>query len=165
MTRFLPLFMALFLFLSCHRDKNETIEVLDHYSDLQKIIDAQGDRPLILNFWSTYCPPCIKELPLFDSLEVAYKSRDIKVLLINLDAVKDLESRVYPFVKKQGIKQEIKLLNDQNYTKWTEQVDSSWYGALPATLMIKGHKRHFRFGSYDSFADLKATVDSLLVNQ
>ena len=153
------------LVLSCkpkHIDKNETIEVLDQFSELQSIIDAEKDNLLVLNFWSTYCPPCIKEMPHFKKLESQYKTKKVRVLLVSLDDVAKLDSRLYPFVKQHGIVPEVVLLKDQNYTKWTEKIDASWYGALPATLIIKGDKRLFRFGSYDLYNDLKLDVDSLL---
>lgn len=165
MKYFVSLLVVTFLLISCktkETDKNATIEILDQFSELQAIIDAQGDELLVLNFWSTYCPPCIKEMPHFDRLESEYQDKNIRILLISLDDVTKLESRVYPFVKKLGIKQEVKVLKDQNYTKWTEKIDESWYGALPATLIIKGKKRNFRFGSYEMYSDLKADVDAIL---
>ncbi|WP_339918070.1 TlpA disulfide reductase family protein [Yeosuana marina] len=162
---FLPFVVVILLVSSCKSkeiDKNATIEVLDQFEELQAIIDAQGNDVLVLNFWSTYCPPCIKELPHFKRLESEYQDKKIRVLLISLDDVKQLDSRVYPFVKKNKIKQEIMVLKDQNYSKWTDDIDESCYGALPATLIIKGKKRHFRFGSYETYDDLKADVDKML---
>tara|TARA_R110000868_G_scaffold140773_3_gene356767 strand:+ start:266 stop:511 length:246 start_codon:yes stop_codon:yes gene_type:complete len=79
-----------------------------------------------------------------------------------LDDVTQLESRIYPFVKKHGIVQEVMILKDQNYSKWTEKIDESWYGALPATLIIKGKKRDFRFESYETYEALKSDVDAIL---
>lgn len=165
MKHFLPLLILTLLISSCkpkETDKNATIEILDQFSELQSIIDAEGDGLLVLNFWSTFCPPCIKELPHFKRLESEYQDKNLRVLLISLDDVKQLESRVYPFVKKNKIRQEIMVLKDQNYTKWTEKIDESWYGALPATLIIKGKTRHFRFGSYETYNDLNSDVEKVL---
>lgn len=161
----LPLLFFTFFITSCkskETDKNATIEILDDFSDLQSIIDAEGDELLVLNFWSTYCPPCIKEMPLFKKLELEYQDKNVRVLLISLDDAAKLESRIYPFVKKHNIEPEIMILKDQNYTKWTEKIDTSWYGALPATLIIKEKSRHFRFGSYETYDDLKNDVDVIL---
>ena len=164
---FIPFVVVILLVSSCKSkeiDKNATIEVLDQFEELQSIIDAQGNDVLVLNFWSTYCPPCIKELPLFKRVESEYQDKKVRVLLISLDNVKQLDSRVYPFVRKNKIKQEIMVLKDQNYSKWTDDIDESWYGALPATLIIKGEKRHFRFGSYETYDDLKMDVEKMLSN-
>ncbi|MFH4965783.1 TlpA disulfide reductase family protein [Gaetbulibacter sp. M235] len=165
MKSYLALLLVTCLMVSCkpkETDKNATIETLEQFSDLQTIIDSEADGVLVLNFWSIHCPPCIKELPHFNTLETEYQNKHVRVLLINLDFIKKLDPRLYPFVKKQGIKQEIMILKDQNYTKWTEHVDPDWYGALPATLIIKGDKRHFRFGSYEQYADLKKDLDALI---
>lgn len=165
MKSFLPILIVTILFTSCKSkvsDKNATIEILEQFSELQSIIDSEKDTLLVLNFWSTYCPPCIKEMPLFNKLESEFKNKKIRILLISLDDVTQLESRIYPFVKKHGIVQEVMILKDQNYSKWTEKIDESWYGALPAALIIKGEKRNFRFGSYETYEALKSDVDSIL---
>ena len=165
MKSFLPILIVTLLFTSCKSkvtDKNATIEILEQFSELQSIIDSEKDTLLVLNFWSTYCPPCIKEMPLFNKLESEFKNKKIRILLISLDDVTQLESRIYPFVKKHGIVQEVMILKDQNYSKWTEKIDESWYGALPATLIIKGKKRDFRFESYETYEALKSDVDAIL---
>ena len=116
---------------------------------------------MIVNFWATSCPPCLREMPHFGKLEEEYGSK-LKVLLVSLDKVDLLESRVYPFVEKYKITPEVAVLQDPNYSAWTDEIDSSWYGALPATIMIKGKERNFRFGSYESYEELQADVDSFM---
>ena len=164
---FLPFVIVILLVSSCKSkeiDKNATIEILDQFEELQTIIDSESDNVLVLNFWSTYCPPCIKEMPHFNQLASAYQNRNIRILLISLDDVSQLDARIYPFVKKHNIQQEVMVLKDQNYTKWTEKIDESWYGALPATLIIYEGKRNFRFGSYETYDDLKLDVEKMLGN-
>ena len=143
------------------KDYNENIEVLQLFSDLQSIIDAQESEVLLLNFWATTCPPCLKEMPHFNQLAAENTDDKIKVLLVSTDRVRDLDSRVYPFVKRLEIKPEVLLMKDQNYSNWTEKIDSSWYGALPATLIIKGDQRNFKFGSYESLEELQADIDMI----
>lgn len=159
-----PLLIVI-LIISCkpkETDKNVTIEILDAFEELQAIIDSNADNVLVLNFWSTYCPPCIKEMPHFNQLKMEYQNRNIRILLISLDDVLQLDARIYPFVNKYNIEQEVMVLKDQNYTKWTEKIDKSWYGALPATLIIKGKNRNFRFGSYETYNDLKLDIEKML---
>ena len=159
------IFNLLFLTLSCKSKKtdyNATIEILDQFSDLQSIIDSEDYELLVLNFWATSCPPCIKEMPHFNRLESEYRNNKIKILLVSLDKVTELETRIYPFVEKHGIIPEVLILTDQNYSNWTDKIDESWYGALPATLIIKREKKKFRFGSYESYDELRSDVDELL---
>lgn len=56
---------------------------------------------------------------------------------------------------------EVVLLEDQNYSKWTEKIAPSWYGALPATVIINGEKRNFRFGAYETYSDLEKDIKEL----
>ncbi|WP_445957290.1 TlpA disulfide reductase family protein [Yeosuana sp.] len=86
MKSFLPILIVTLLFTSCKSkvtDKNATIEILEQFSELQSIIDSEKDTLLVLNFWSTYCPPCIKEMPLFNKLESEFKNKKIRILLIS----------------------------------------------------------------------------------
>lgn len=158
------LLFLLFLMGAClspEKDYNDSIEVLEVFSDLQAIIDAQKSEVVVLNFWATSCPPCLKEMPHFNQLAAQNTEDKIKVLLVSIDRAKDLDSRVYPFVKRLEIKPEVVLLKDQNYSNWTEKIDSSWYGALPATLIIKGDRRNFRFGSYESLEELQVDINKI----
>ena len=148
--------------LSCnHKDanRNSTIEVIEEFSELEAIIETEEDRVVVVNFWATSCPPCIKEMPHFNRLESEYGDRGVRIVLVSLDAVKDLQSRVYPFVKKHQITPEVVLLGDENYSGWTGKIDASWYGALPATVIYAKSDKLFRFGMYESYEDLLADVD------
>jgi thiol-disulfide isomerase/thioredoxin len=160
MSRILPIY---FLFLvSCTSsvpNNNETIEVIEQFDHLQARFDTELDQLWVVNFWATSCAPCIKELPLFQQLEK--DNKEAKILLVSLDKAKDLGSRIYPFVQKHGITPEVIVLGDQNYSYWTEKIDPSWYGALPATIIFKGNQRTFRFGEYESYEELEADVQRI----
>jgi len=158
------LFYIFIILVSCQSKEtniNDSIEVLEQFSDLQSIIDSDKNKVWVINFWATSCPPCLKEMPHFKELEKEYQDKNLKILLISLDRVKDLESRVYPFVKKYKIVPEVALLKDQYYSAWTDKIDSTWYGALPATVIIKGEKRKFRFGIYQSYKELLDDVNGI----
>ncbi len=165
---FYPLLIVLLIGLnsSCKQKEtnpNASIEVFEEFSELQTLIDDGDHEVTVLNFWSTTCAPCIKEMPHFNQLEKEYQNKGLKVLLVNLEKTKRLDSHIYPFVKKHGINPEVVVLTDQNYRIWTDFIDKSWYGALPATLILKGDKRSFRFGSYHTYEDLKADVDNVML--
>ncbi|MBT8298853.1 MAG: TlpA family protein disulfide reductase [Maribacter sp.] len=158
----------LVLSLSCKSKEepfNSTIEVIAEFSELQTLINAQDHEVLVMNFWSTTCAPCIKEMPHFNTLNTSYDDKKVKILLVSLEKAKRLDTHIYPFVKKLGIVPEVVVLTDPNYNIWTDNIDTSWYGALPATLITKGDKRKFRFGSYESYEELQADVEELLGEQ
>ena len=101
------------------------------------------DSTYVVNFWATWCAPCIKELPHFEKLQTAYKSDKVKVLLVSVDFKSKLSSAVVPFVKRKNIKNEVFLLNESSPQEYIDRIDPSWSGSIPATLFIKGNKRKF----------------------
>jgi thiol-disulfide isomerase/thioredoxin len=111
---------------------------------LQSEIQAEKDRIQVVNFWATWCAPCLKELPLFEKLNA--ERSDIRVRLVSLDLDLDPNpEKVRNFVVRKKIKSEVIILDEKNPNEWIERIDKSWSGALPATLVInnKTGKRKF----------------------
>jgi thiol-disulfide isomerase/thioredoxin len=142
--------LAGFLFLlSCKKEqaqdqkwKNEKIEVVN-FQELEAIILRQDDKVRIVNFWATWCKPCIEELPFFEELNDAMGGEDLEVLLISLDFPDKLEDQLMPYVSKKRLNAEVLLLDDPHENEWIPKIDPSWSGAIPATLMIQGSRRMF----------------------
>lgn len=138
---------------------NEEVEIIKDFSTLQNRLDSDTSKIWVVNFWATSCPPCIKEMPHFIALQEKYDHDELKVLLISLDQAKSHDKRVIPFIKKHNITPEVMHLVDENYSAWTDKIDTSWYGALPATLILKGSKRKYKFGMYENMAELEEAVN------
>jgi thiol-disulfide isomerase/thioredoxin len=144
------------------KNYNQEIEIIHQFDELDARFDAEPNQLWVVNFWATSCPPCVKEMPLFVRLDK--EREEVKILLVSLDRVKDLDNRVYPFVQQHGITPEVVLLGDQNYSYWTEKIDPSWYGALPATVIFKGDRRTFRFGEYETYQELEEDVQGIMID-
>lgn len=110
---------------------------------LQERVKNGKDSTYVVNFWATWCAPCIKELPHFEKLKQEFKSEKLAVLLISVDFKSKLTSAVVPFVKRKNLKNEVFLLNESNPQEYIDRVDPSWSGSIPATLFIKNDKRKF----------------------
>src|SRR5689334_13140609 len=52
-------------------------------TDLQKTI-KESKTPLIVNFWATYCIPCLEEIPYFQAMVKKYEKDSVKLLLVSL---------------------------------------------------------------------------------
>lgn len=111
--------------------------------DLDKRIDKGKDTTYVINFWATWCSPCVTELPNFEKLHLANLKKPVKVLLISLDFKSKLQKEVIPFVQKNNIKAEVFLLNEPNQQQYIDRVDKKWSGAIPATLFINKKVRRF----------------------
>ena len=132
----------MFFFLCClsctTTSKNEVISL--SYNELEPMLFQEGNKTYVVNFWATWCAPCIKELPYFEAVN---QNLNVDVLLVSLDFPKHKESRLLPFIKKHQLQSEVVLLDDSNENLWINAIDSTWSGALPATLIYNQSKRMF----------------------
>jgi thiol-disulfide isomerase/thioredoxin len=107
------------------------------YPALEKMLKQSKDTVLVVNFWATWCKPCIEELPYFEKISKKYAGTKVKIVLINLDVVRDLNTKVKPFVLKNNIKSSsIYLLDEPDYNSWIDLVSADWSGSLPFTLIV-----------------------------
>lgn len=146
-----------FLFLLSNTISAQKIEVFDNYSSLKKEILSDKNTIYVVNFWATWCGPCVKELPHFEQLNS--ENKNIKVVLVSLDFKNTLESKLKPFLKKKNIKSEVVLLTDTDYNSWLPQVDKEWSGSIPATLIIKNGQQFFAEKIFSSYTELNQYVN------
>ncbi|MBR7718859.1 TlpA disulfide reductase family protein [Hymenobacter properus] len=106
------------------------------FPELQKRLARPTDTTYVVNFWATWCAPCVKELPGFEQLRAANSSKKVKVLLVSMDYASQLDKKVKPFVKQRGLKSEVLLLNEPDPNTWMDKLDAKWSGALPFTLIV-----------------------------
>lgn len=104
----------------------ELFQILEHCEDENQI--------LVFNFWATWCAPCIREIPQFESANTLNKNID--VTLISLDEVELLNNKVIPFIIKKEIKSKVLLLDETDFNAIISKIDESWSGAIPATLIV-----------------------------
>ena len=137
------LLVLLFCFLPFkdHAQQPQIIKI----NQLKAIIGQPDDRILVLNFWATWCGPCVSELPLFEKLN-AENRPDVRVALVSLDLDLDPDpKKVYKFVSRKKLRSEVFVLDEKDPNAWIDQIDGEWSGALPATIVInkKTGKRKF----------------------
>ena len=109
----------------------------------ENLIYKKDNILYVVNFWASWCAPCVEELPDFMEINQQFRHRnDFKMVLISLDNKSDLESLVRPFLKEQNITSDVYLLDDikrMNY--WMPKVDRNWKGSIPATVFYKNGKK------------------------
>lgn len=120
----------------------QTVNLLT-VDQLNARLNKGKDTTYIVNFWATWCAPCIKEIPHFERLQNEKRLEKIKVLLVSVDFKSRLENSVVPFVKDHQLKNEIFLLDEKDQQVYIDKIDKTWSGAIPATLFVKGEKRKF----------------------
>lgn len=143
----------LFLFLG-QKSYSQKVPILK-ITDLEKRIKNDSDTTYIVNFWATWCAPCVKELPDFDSISKEFSNKKVKVLFVTMDFKEDLEPKVLPFIIKKKLYSEVLLLDEINGNYFIPKVSDAWSGALPATLIINQKKK------FNHFFEKKLTYDFL----
>ena len=137
------------------------LEVHD-FESLKPLFDNSEDKGIkVINFWATWCAPCVEELPIFETLNTNYKDKGVEVTLVSLDFPGQLVSRVIPFIQKQKLKSKILFLDDPYGNKWIPQVSEDWSGAIPATVIITQDSYKFFEKSF-SYRDLALEIEELL---
>jgi thiol-disulfide isomerase/thioredoxin len=133
-----------------------TIQIVN-YDQLKPLLHKANDTTYVVNFWATWCAPCVKELPYFVSLDSMYGKGPFKLLLVSLDFKKDYLSKLQPFVEKRELESFVMVLEDNRANYWIDDVDPSWSGAIPATLVYRGTQRTFferTFSHVDELSDI-----------
>lgn len=153
---------VLFLGMCLNYAQEKAVSVIQ-YEDLEKRIQQEQDKLLVVNFWSTTCAPCVKELPDFMAVNKKMKANpQFKMLLVSLDRSKDME-RVKKFITNKALTAEVILLDDiKRMNTWIPRFDESWDGNIPVTVFYKnGQKVHFNDGEM-SREDLENTINKNL---
>lgn len=179
--KFNTLFIAFLLIVSCKSDEKKAETALaetretefvvkkDFATDL-KVYDFKGLEPLlnkkdgkvhVINFWATWCVPCVKELPYFEQLRAAYADKNVEVLLVSLDFPHQYDTKLKPFIKERKIQSEVVALDDADMNTWIPKVDETWSGSIPATIIYKDEERRFFEQSF-TFEELEKQVKPFL---
>jgi len=112
-------------------------------TDLEETI-RESKGPLIVNFWATFCIPCIEEIPYFQKLTSKYEKEGVQLLLVSLDMEDDYK-KVGPFAKKRKFTAPIVWLDETNADYFIPKIDSTWSGAIPATLFLNNSTGYRKF--------------------
>ncbi|HQO49488.1 MAG TPA: TlpA disulfide reductase family protein [Bacteroidales bacterium] len=131
------------------------------FDDFLPLLSKTNDTLYVINFWATWCAPCVEELPHFEVANKHYKNRKLKILLVSLDFKGAKDSRLLPFLQKHDIQCEVLHLYEPDANQWISRVDSTWTGAIPATLFYRNTQRLFTEGSLTS-QSLNQYINSFL---
>ncbi len=139
----------------------QVIKVVN-FEEFQPIIQKNNDTTYVINFWATWCIPCVKELPYFEDINSEFKDRKFKMILVSLDFKSQMESSLIPFIEKKNIESEVILLSDPDANTWISMVNEDWTGSIPATIIYNKDHYSFTEGSL-TYNELKETITKYII--
>lgn len=128
-----------------------------NYEQLKPILTLDNDTTYVVNFWATWCIPCVKEIPFFVQLDSLYSNKPFKLILVSLDFKKDYLRKLQPFVTERKLEKQVIILEDNDSNYWINDIHSTWSGSIPATLVFRGKQRSFyerTFKHVDELSDI-----------
>lgn len=140
----------------------QKVELVDR-NWITRMSQNNSDTTYVINFWATWCKPCVEEIPYFEKLNSTYKDKKVKVIMVSCDFKKQLDTRVIPFIQNKKMLSKVVFMDESNPDNWIGKVDSKFTGAIPATLIINGSKdfRYFSEGE-TTFEKLEAIVKPII---
>ncbi|MBI2795003.1 MAG: TlpA family protein disulfide reductase [Ignavibacteria bacterium] len=131
--------------------------------DMESRLKEGKDTVYIVNFWATWCKPCVKELANFDRVARENQDNAVRVLLVSIDDKSTLNTTVKPFVQRQDLQAEVLMLDELKPHVWIDRVDSSWSGAIPATMLVQTSTRRREFFEQEfSYVELNNKLSDFL---
>jgi thiol-disulfide isomerase/thioredoxin len=153
------------LFVMCFSCKQANSQSIPKWkvTDLEEYI-AKSDTPTVVNFWATYCWPCLKEIPYFLEVVKQYEKKGVKLLLVSLDFKESFPDKISSFADKRKLTSPIVWLDETNADYFCPKVDSKWSGVMPATLFINNKKGYRSFFEEEMSKDKFETEIKKILN-
>ncbi|HKS27883.1 MAG TPA: TlpA disulfide reductase family protein [Pyrinomonadaceae bacterium] len=105
---------------------------------LKKLLSSEGreGRPLLVNFWATWCEPCRAEFPDLVKIDNEYRNRGLDFVTVSIDEASEINTTVPGFLKEMRALMPAYLLNTPEQDAAIQFVDPRWTGSLPATFLF-----------------------------
>jgi len=132
------------------------------FEQLEPVLNKRNDTTYVINFWATWCKPCVKEMPDLMKANQKFKDQKFKMILVSMDFDTYLHTKVIPFINEQNIETDVILLNDSKQHEWIEKVNSAWSGAIPITILFNKDFYFFREGEI-TFEELNELITKNLI--
>ena len=130
---------------------------------LKGLIKQQRERPLLVNFWATFCDPCRDEFPDLVKIDKEYRPQSLEFVTVSLDDVDQIKTDVPKFLNDMNATMPAYLLDVSDPEPAINFVDKRWRGDLPATYLYndKGEMVYWHIGRVNP-AELRAAIDKVV---
>lgn len=105
-------------------------------SEIQDLISQEHGKVVLLNFWATWCLPCLEEFPDIVEVEKRYRHRGVAVISVSADHPDRIDSELRPFLEKHRPDFDVCLMREKDIERVPSSIDPEWTGKLPATFFF-----------------------------
>ena len=131
------------------------------FGEIAPLFAQDNDTTYLINFWATWCKPCLEELPLLQQVQRENADRPLRTVLVSLDTEEGAIRRIPAYLERQGIELPTVVLTDEG-SGWKRALDEKWDGSLPTSLIYRGGLRYVYRRPFMSVPDLQSAVTPLL---
>lgn len=135
--------------------------IVDNFDDLAPIFSREDGKTYVINFWATWCGPCVEELPYFERLAEETAGQDVEIVLVSLDFRRDVRTKLLRFIRERPLELPVIALTDSKTNVWIDKVDPEWGGAIPITIVYKNDQRQFFAEQFSDYEELAEAVRSI----
>lgn len=135
--------------------------IVENFADLAPIFSREDDKIYVINFWATWCAPCVEELPYFERLAEETDPDKVEIVLVSLDFKKSVRTKLLKFIQDRPLNLPVIALTDTKTNVWIDQVDPEWGGAIPITIVYRQDQRMFFPDQFANYDELAAAVQSI----
>ena len=129
-----------------NNQQTQGIKVIQsNFSKIQDLLDTKSDTIYITNYWATWCPPCVKEIPDFVKLQNQYKNKKVKFIFVSIDETED-QAKLQSFVKENKMKNVYNISREELLSN-IGSISTDLVGGIPVTIIQKGDKREGFLGN------------------
>lgn len=150
-------FVSILFLFACTGPKQEKVAQME-FSSIEPLLHKNNDTVYVINFWATWCKPCVDEIPEFEKINREFNDKKVKVILVSLDFPSKYNELLLPFIEKNDIQSRVIHLTEVNANSWIDKVNPDWSGAIPATLIYKKNEKDFYEGKL-SYDELKKSIE------
>ncbi len=142
---------------------SQDVTMITTPEEMKAIIEANKGSVILVNFWATWCPPCVKEFPDILKLNKEYSEKGLKVVFVSLDDASETESKLKPFLKKQGVDFVTYQGIFPKPEDLTDVIDKSWGGEIPVTYFYdREGKKAASFSGSKKYEEFEKAVLKLI---